>query len=161
MPSLYQISVPVYIKNLKSLSKILEKGSAHEAVSNDQLINTRLAADMENFTFQIQRVSDAAKFLAERVGKIAPVTLEDNEKTYEELQERIKKTIEILESVKESDFAGEEDEVSFSLKGHDFKFSSKNYVLEWATPNFYFHFVTAYALLRKEGVNIGKKDYLF
>ncbi|POS82497.1 hypothetical protein EPUL_006059 [Erysiphe pulchra] len=116
MPSLYQISVPVYIKSMKTLSVLLEKGSAHAAVSNEQLVNSRLIADMENFTFQIQRVSDFAKFVAQRLGKVEPVVLEDKEKTIEELQERLKRTIEILETVKESDFAGEEDEINFTIK---------------------------------------------
>ncbi|KAI6248144.1 hypothetical protein HI914_03750 [Erysiphe necator] len=161
MPSLYEISIPVFTKKLKSLSKIMEKGAAHEAVSNDQLVNTRLIADMENFTFQIQKVTDAARFVAERLGKITPIEYENNEKTYEELQERVKKTIEILESVKESDFGSEEDDLSFTVKGYFLKHTGKSFILEWITPNFYFHLVTAYALLRKEGVNIGKRDFLF
>ncbi|RKF59446.1 putative family transcriptional regulator protein [Erysiphe neolycopersici] len=160
MPSLYQISVPVYIKSLKTLSNLLEKGSSHAAVSNEQLLNSRLIKDMRDFTFQIQQASNHAKSVAERLGKVAPIELKDNEKTIEELQQRIKRTIEILETVKESDFAGEEDEISFKIMNTDFKYTGKTYILEWATPNFYFHFVTAFALLRKEGVNIGKRDFL-
>lgn len=160
MPSLYEISVPVYIKSLKTLSKLLEKGSAHAAVSNEQLLDSRLVADMKNFTFQVQVASNFAKFVAEKLGKVAPVELQDTEKTIEELQGRIKRAIESLEAVKESDFAAEEDEISFSIKGHDLKFTAKAAVLDWATPNFYFHFVTAYDLLRKEGVDIGKRDFL-
>ncbi|POS83370.1 hypothetical protein EPUL_004013, partial [Erysiphe pulchra] len=160
MPSLYEISVPVLAKSLKALSKILEKGSAHTALPNEKLVTSRLIDDMEPLTFQIQKATDAARFVAERLGNIEPVEFEYTEKTYDELQERIKKTLEILEAVKESDFAGEETEISFKIKNHEFNYTGKTYLLEWILPNFYFHFVTAYAILRKEGVNIGKRDYL-
>lgn len=115
---------------------------------------------MGNLIYQIQRVSDIAKGLAVRAGKAEPVVLEDKETTMEELHSRIERTIQILEKVKETDFAAEDAEVKFVSPKLNMEFTGKSYVLEFAIPNFFFHFVTAYNLLRKEGVQIGKMDFL-
>jgi uncharacterized protein len=106
-------------------------------------------------------VSDTAKGLAIRVAKATPESWEDNEKTSPELQERIKKTIAFLEKVDPKSMDGMEDqEVVLKTGAVEKKLTASNYVLGFAIPNFYFHTVTTYALLRKEGVQIGKKDYL-
>ncbi|TQS33743.1 hypothetical protein Golomagni_05901 [Golovinomyces magnicellulatus] len=110
MPSLYKISVPSIIKDLNALSKFLNKGFNHPAVTHEQLLNSRLAPDMGNLIFQ-----NFSKNFAVRAGKAEPVEFEDNEKTIDDLQERIKKAIKALESVKESDFVKEDDEVAFSI----------------------------------------------
>jgi uncharacterized protein len=95
------------------------------------------------------------------VGKAEPVALEDNEKTFPELQARLAKTIEILEAVDQKTFdENEETEIVLKFKSGEQKFTGKNYLLYFAIPNFYFHFVTAYDLLRKEGVDVGKINYM-
>ncbi|CAD6506542.1 BgTH12-07769 [Blumeria graminis f. sp. triticale] len=160
MVSLYESSIPVFIKNLKVLAALLAKGSAHSGVTEKQLLESRLISDMGNLIYQIQRVSDTSKGLAVRAAKVEPVALEDKETTMEELQTRIERTITILESVKECNFVAEDAEVIYVAPTKELKFTGKSYVLEFAIPNFFFHFVTAYNLLRKEGVDIGKKDYL-
>lgn len=159
--TLYETTIPVFITNLKNLSKFLEKGRLHASADESKLIEAKLIADMGGLPYQIQRVSDTAKGLAVRIGGVQPVSLPDNETTFPQLQERIQKTIEILESVKEEVVnAAEDKEVVLPSRSGEIKFTGKSYVLKFAIPNFFFHVVTAYAILRKEGVDVGKADYL-
>jgi hypothetical protein len=161
MPSLYEVTIPPFIKNLKILSTLLEKGVAHANGNDATLLEARLIADMQPLTYQIQRVSDTSKGLAVRLGKAAPVSWEDNEKTFPELQERLSKTIKFLEALDSKCMDGLEDaEVVMKTRSGEQKFTGLSYVNSFAIPNFYFHFVTAYGILRKEGVQIGKNDYL-
>ena len=96
-----------------------------------------------------------------RVAKIEPVAMEDNETTFPELQARITKTIEVLEKVDPKSMDGMEDgEVVLKVRDGEKKLTGRNYVLNYAIPNFYFHLCMAYAILRKEGVPVGKADYL-
>ncbi|KAF7899579.1 hypothetical protein EAF00_003915 [Botryotinia globosa] len=158
--SLYDISVVPFIKSLKTLSKLLAKGQAHFE-DESKIINAKLIDDMGGLIFQVQRVSDAAKGLAFRVGGAENVALEDNEKDFAGLYTRINRTIEILEALPSTCTDGkEETEVVLKLPKEDLKFTAKDYVLNFAIPNFYFHVVTAYDILRKEGVPVGKFDYL-
>ncbi len=161
MVTLYELSIPVFIKNLKTLSKLLEAGNKHVSGQTETLLNARLIEDMKPLPYQIQRVSDTAKLFAQRVAKITPVPMDDTEKTFPDLQERIAKTIKVLESVKPEDINDKEDtEVTLKTRFGDKVYTSKSYLLEFALPNFFFHVVTAYALLRKEGVPVGKEDFL-
>jgi len=161
MPSLYEITIPVFIKEMKILQTLLAKGVEHTGEGKDKLVDVKLIDDMQGLGYQIQRVSDTAKGLAVRIGGVEPVALEDNEKTMAELHERLSKTIAILEKVKEADMANADtQEVIIKSRSGETKFDGKSYVLNFAIKNFYFHVVTAYALLRKEGVQIGKKDFL-
>jgi hypothetical protein len=105
MPTLYETTIPVFIRQLQILSTLLNHGVAHaadssNAVTEQSLVDARLIADMQTLAYQIQRVSDSSKGFAVRVAKIEPVAFEDNEKTFAELQERIAKTIKFLEGVK-------------------------------------------------------------
>ncbi|PMD40872.1 hypothetical protein L207DRAFT_583046 [Hyaloscypha variabilis F] len=166
MPTLYESTISVFIRQLTILSSLLKHGITHAAsptntLTESSLIDARLIADMQTLAYQIQRVSDTSKGFAVRVGKIEPVPFEDNEKTFEELLERIAKTVRFLEGVKEEDInKNEEEEVVLKTGTGEMKFSAKNYALNWAIPNFYFHFVTAYDILRAQGVPIGKANYL-
>jgi len=166
MPTLYETTITVFIRQLQILSKLLNHGVAHAADSSNaateqSLVDARLIADMQTLAYQIQRVSDSSKGFAVRVAKVEPVAFEDNEKTFPELQERIAKTIRFLEGVKEEDInANENSEVTLKTGTGEVKFPAKTYALNWAIPNFYFHLVTAYDILRAQGVQIGKKDYL-
>ncbi|TEY36162.1 hypothetical protein BOTCAL_0564g00070 [Botryotinia calthae] len=158
--TLYDISIVPFIKNLKTLSKLLEKGQAHFE-DESKIINAKLVDDMGDLIFQVQRVSDSAKGLAVRVGGAENVALPDNETDFAGLYKRINSTIEILESLPSTCTDGKEDlEVVLKLPNGDLKFTAKDYVLNFATPNFYFHVVTAYDILRKEGVPLGKFDFL-
>jgi hypothetical protein len=159
--TLHEATVAVFITNLKNLSKFLEKGRLHASSNESTLIEAKLIADMGGLPYQIQRVSDTAKGLAVRIGGVEPVSLTDNETTFPQLQERIQKTINILESIKEETInANEEKEVVLPSRAGEVKFTGKSYALKFAIPNFFFHVVTAYAILRKEGVDVGKSDYL-
>jgi len=164
--SLYEITIQVFIKNLQTLKKLLEKGVAFTkedgvSVTEESLAGAKLIADMGDLIYQIQRVSDTSKGLAQRVGGVEPVVLEDNEKTFPDMLTRIQKTIEVLEKVKKEDLDAAEDvEVVVKTRSGELKFTGKSYAIDFAIPNFFFHFVTAYALLRKEGVQVGKNDYL-
>jgi uncharacterized protein len=158
---LYDITIPPFIHGLKTLSAILEKGRLHASADEASLLKSRLIADMGALPFQIQRISDTAKGCAVRVGKIEPVAMEDNETTFPELQARISKTIEVLEKVDPKSMDSMEDgEVIMKLRVGERKLTGRNYVLNYAIPNFYFHLCMAYAILRKEGVPVGKMDYL-
>ena len=124
------------------------------------LLNARLAPDMKNFIFQIQAATDYIKGAAAWLSGQTPPPYPDTEKTVEEIRERIRKTLAFVESVKESQYQGAaERKVTFSwapgryISGHD-------YLLEMVIPNSYFHMTTAYAILRHNGVNIGKMDFL-
>ncbi len=105
MPTLYETTITVFIRQLNILSSLLKRGVEHaadssNAVTEQSLIDARLIADMQTLAYQIQRVSDTSKGFAVRVGKIEPVPFEDNEKSFPELLERIEKTIKVLETVK-------------------------------------------------------------
>ncbi|KAL8913601.1 MAG: hypothetical protein Q9172_007244 [Xanthocarpia lactea] len=160
--TLYQMSIVPFIRGLENLSHILKKGSnAKSTIPPSQLLSARLHPDMKGLAYQVQRVSDTAKGAAVRVAGLDPVAMADTETTFEELQERITQTLKILKRVKEEDMEGQEDqEVVMKTMSGERKFTATDYLLEYAVPNFYFHVVAAYAILRKEGVDVGKMDYL-
>lgn len=153
--SLYEITIPPFIQNLKILSSLLAKSLAHTSNNESPLLASRLIADMQPLPYQIQRISDTSKSLAVRVAKTAPEIWADDETTFEQLQTRITKTINYLEKIDPQSMDEEDAIINFSGKN----WTAREFVLGVAIPNFYFHFVTAYGLLRKEGVPIGKQDY--
>jgi len=162
--SMYQASVPPIIKSLTNLRAVLEKAAAHaEAKKIDPtvLINARLYPDMLPLSRQVQIASDTAKGGVSRLaGKEVP-KYEDNEATFPELVARIDKTIALLETFKPGDVDGTEDN-TIMLPMHDrtLTFKGLPYLLDYVLPNVYFHVTTAYAILRHNGVEVGKKDYL-
>lgn len=160
---LYEITVPQFIKMLHNMDHILEKAlqnAEDRKFEVDVLLNSRLAPDMFNFIRQIQIVCDTAKFCASRLsGKEAPVN-EDKEKTLPELRARIELTIAYLKSFTSSDFKGAEEKLITQPRWEGKFLSGTDYVLQNVIPNFYFHFTTAYAILRNQGVDVGKKDFL-
>ena len=162
--SVYDASVPVFRQILGSQSGLLQKAEAH-AVANGtevgELLEAKLAPDMFNFTRQIQISSDYAKGCIARLAGVELPKFEDAEKTVAELQERIRKTLEFVNSVKPEQFAGAEDKdikLVFPWATYDFK--GARYLTCWALPNFFFHATTAYDLLRHKGVSLGKEDFL-
>lgn len=111
--------------------------------------------------YQVQSCCNTAKFLAARVSGTESVFFEDNEKTFDELQERIAKTVQLLQKVDAKSFDGKEDkEVIMETKMGNFRFTGQRYVSEYALPNFHFHLTTAYCILRHLGVPLGALDYL-
>ncbi len=162
--TLYSVSIPVLIHGLNNLSGFLTKAVDHAATSStplSSLLSTTLAPDMAALAFQIQRASDSAKGFPTRLGGLPEHAMPDTESTFEELQERITKTIELLKQVKEEDINGKEEvEVVIKTPYVEFKFTAVSYLLEFALPNFYFHVTTAYAILRHAGVPLGKFDFL-
>jgi uncharacterized protein len=162
--SLYGTSIPVFIRALTNLSAVLKKGEERcneKGLDHSKLLDARLIDDMGALPFQIQRCSDTSKGVAARVGDIEPVAMQDNEKTFADLEKRIQATIELVKTVNPKDMEGKEDEViTFKAGGVDVKPTAKAYVLNYALPNFFFHVTTAYDILRHMGVQIGKRDFL-
>jgi hypothetical protein len=149
--SLYEISIPVFIRSLTNLSAILKKGEAYadeKGIPHSKLLDARLVEDMAALPFQIQRCSDIVKGAAARVTGVQNVVMADNETTFEELQARIHKTIEFLKSVEPTSMDGkEESPVFLKIGGGEIKFTSKSYLLDYALPNIFFHVSMAYGIL--------------
>lgn len=162
--SMYEASIPTFLHTLRSLKAILEKGIAHaEARKYDPnlLAATRLTADMLPLTRQIQIASDAAKGAAARLTGVDPPKFEDNETTMADLIARIGKTIDYLQGFKPEQFEGAEDRtITIPTPRQTFTFPGLIFLRHWALPNFFFHVTTAYNLLRSNGVELGKADYL-
>ena len=162
--SLYDVSIPVFIRGLNNLAAFLKKAEDYaneKQIPHSELLNAKLIDDMAALPFQIQRVSDTAKGAAVRVGGAENVVMEDTETTFEELQTRISRTIDFLNGVDKGGFEGKETtEVVLKLRSGDRKFTGETYLLNYALPNFYFHVTTAYAILRHKGVPVGKIDFL-
>jgi hypothetical protein len=161
--SMYQASVPVFIRTLENLSALLDKAVAHaEAKKFDPavLLTARLAPDMHPLTRQVQMVSDTAKGLTRLAGN-EPPSFPDTEQTIPELQARIAKTIDFLKSLKPEQIDGsEERKVIMKAGGHEIPFTGMNFLFGFSIPNLFFHVTTAYAILRHNGVDVGKRDYL-
>lgn len=163
--SLHSASVPVFQHVLGNLSHILDKADAHAQSRNiDPAAFTtfRLAPDMLPFTRQVLIACDAAKNGVARLTGVAAPKFEDDEATFAELKARIQKTIDYLASVPADAMAGRDDvDITFPV-GRDKTRTMKAdaYLTTWALPNFYFHVTTAYAILRHNGVELGKADYL-
>ena len=162
--SMYETSIPMFIHSLQSLRTILDKGAAHaEARKFDAgvLANSRLFPDMLPLINQIQIASDAAKGAAARLAGMEPPKFEDTEKTFPELLARIDKTLEFLKSVKPEQLDGSDERlVTLKVRTTTYEFPGLLFLRHWAIPNFFFHLTTAYNILRHNGVEIGKVDYL-
>lgn len=162
--TMYDAAVPACLQMLTNLSKILEKAAAHaEAKGIDPLVlpSARLAPDMHPLTRQVQIACDTAKGCAARLAEVEIPSHPDTETTLPELQARLAKTLEFIRSLPPSAFDGAEDRnVTLKLRGHDMVVPAKGYLLNFALPNLYFHVTTAYAILRHNGIEIGKSDYL-
>ena len=162
--SMYQASAPRFAHALTNLSAILAKAQAHcEANKIDPLVMTasRLYPDMFPLTRQVQVACDAAKGAVARLAGVEIPKHEDSEKTFDELKARIQKTLDFIASVKPAQVDGtEEKEIVLKLRGNDVPFKGAQYLLAYAWPNFYFHAATAYNILRHNGVEIGKADFL-
>jgi hypothetical protein len=149
---------------LKSLKHVLAKGEAHCAarkIDPDVFLTARLYPDMLPLVKQVQIASDNAKGPAARLAAVEVPKFEDTEKTFADLQARIDKTIAFLETLEPAQFEGSEArDIVLQLRDRSLEFKGAQYLSTFALPNFFFHVTTAYAILRHNGVEIGKQDYL-
>jgi uncharacterized protein len=162
--SMYAMSHDVFQKALTQLLHVMEKGVANakaRGFDTSVLVGSRLAPDMLPFAKQIQLTSDFAKNSMARLAGVDPPKFEDIETTMDELFARVRKTLEYIDSLPAASLDGsEERDIKIPLRDRTVEFKGLEFLQKWALPNFYFHHVTAYNLLRHNGVDIGKKDFL-
>lgn len=160
---LYEITVPQFTKMLRNLNTILGKAATHAENKKFDLavlLNSRLAPDMLNLTKQIQIACDSAKLCGARLSGVAAPTHEDNETTLVQLTTRIDDVIKFLSQIPADSFKGAETKQITQPRWEGKYLTGWEYTVQHAIPNVYFHITTAYAILRHNGVEIGKKDYL-
>jgi hypothetical protein len=161
---MYQASAPRFIHTLNALSAILDKAQAHAEMKKiDPLAMTafRLFPDMLPMTRQVQIATDSAKGCMARLAGVEIPKYEDTEQTFTELKARVAKTVAFVGTFKPAQIDGtEEKDIVLKVGGNDMTFKGMQYLLGFAYPNFYFHVTTAYNMLRHNGVEIGKKDFL-
>lgn len=161
---MYQMLIPTAIRQLENLSNILNKGATHavaKKIDESVFINARLFPDMFPLSRQVQIACDAVKAGASRLAEIEIPSHPDTETTFAQLQERIQKTITFLQTITPAQIDDKEDlKISYVSRGKENNFIGLPYLQNWILPNLYFHITTAYAILRHNGVEIGKKDYL-
>jgi len=162
--SLYDVSIPVMTLGLTNLAAILDKAAAHgeaKKVDPKAFGQSRLIADMFPLSRQVQIACDTAKGAAARLAGIDIPKHEDTETTLPELKARIQKTLDFVGRVKPQQLAGADGrEIVLQFPNVTLKFTGLDYLRKFVLPNFYFHVTMAYALLRANGVDIGKNDYL-
>ena len=162
--SMYQASVPVFTRMLENLSAILAKGAAHAEAKKIEaavFINARLAPDMYPLARQVQIASDAAKGCVARLAGVEVPSYPDTETTFPELQERVAKTIAFVKGFAAQQIDGSEERTCIlKVRGDEMKFRGQDYLFKLSIPNFFFHVTTAYDILRHNGVELGKMDYL-
>jgi len=162
--SMYEASAPRFVNILNNLAVLLDKAQAHcEARKIDPLVLTsyRLYPDMLPFTRQITIACDTAKGAVARLAGAEIPKHEDVEKTFEELKARIAKTVAFIQTIRPAQVDGsEEKDIVLKLRAREVPYKGMQYLLGFALPNFYFHVVTAYAILRHNGVELGKAEYI-
>ena len=162
--TMYQASIPAFVRMLGNLSAILDKAAAHaeaKKIAPAIFINARLAPDMFPLSRQVQIATDMVKGCAARLAGIEVPSYEDNEATFEELQARVAKTIAFLQSIRAEQIDGsEERDITVKFGSREFKFLGQAYLVDFVIPNFHFHLTSTYAILRHNGVDIGKMDYI-
>ena len=162
--SMYSSSIPVLTHFLNNLSSILEKGEAFakdKEIEGTVLTSARLAPDMFPMSVQVIIACDVAKGCGARLSGIEAPAFEDTETTFEELQARIEKTLAFLATVPAEKVDGTEDKaISFKAGPYELNFTGEEYLHNFVLPNVFFHITTAYNILRHNGVDIGKMDFL-
>ena len=158
--SLYDASAPVFVNALTNMRAWLDKAASEGDPA--VLVEARLVEDMKPLTAQYQFASDSAKNAIARLIGIDPPAMPDTETSFAELQARCDKTVAFIEGIDPAALAGSEDrEVAIKFpNGMGYRFTGGDYLRRFALPNFYFHATMAYAILRAQGVSLGKPDYL-
>ena len=163
--SMHSASAPIFLKMLGNLLVLLDKAEAHAAArkfDSANYLGLRLAPDMLPLVRQIQIASDGAKGCMARLAGVEIPKWEDNEASFADLRERVKKTIDYVQSFSPAQIDGSENR-SISVPrrvGDPLQFDGESFLKHFALPNFFFHVTTTYALLRHAGVELGKADYL-
>jgi hypothetical protein len=158
--SLYAITVPVFTRYLNNLDAILAKAEANAAerkIKPEVLVSARLAPDMYPLSFQVQSTTDRVKFLLARLTGQTPPSWEDNEATLADLRARVQKALAYVATFSEADLAGKEDGM---VTVRDKQVPALDHALNNAIPQIFFHMTTAYAILRHNGVPVGKGDFV-
>lgn len=165
--NLYTVTIPPLVKALTALKKILEKAKAHTDTKKlswmdfeHALLTDKLVFNQFDFKKQVQVACDNAKGAAARLAEIEVPKHEDNEATFADLVARIDKTLEFVKTISPEQVIGKEDIKVTLPYWKDKHMTGFEYATEYVLPNFYFHITTAYAILRKNGVDIGKEDYM-
>lgn len=162
--SAYELTIPALQRGFAVLTKLLDKAEAfaeEKKIKPEILVNARLAPDMLSLAGQIQRLSDTAKAAAGRLTGTDAPSFSDDEVTLADLRARIQKTTDYLATVQESAFEGAAERiVTVKTRGGELSSSGKEYIFTFVLPNFYFHLSMAYAILRHNGVAVGKLDFL-
>jgi hypothetical protein len=162
--SMHQASAPVFIQGLKGLTTVMRKASARAETNGFDpaaLLQARLYPDMFPLTRQVQICADFAKGAVARLAGEEPPAWPDDEATFAELIGRVEKTLAYIKQFPAERIDGSEDrDITLVRRGESSVVKGQPYLLEQAMPNFYFHLTTAYAILRHNGVEVGKKDYL-
>ena len=162
--SMYQASVPVFLRTLAALSAVLDKAAAHAAqrkIDPSVLLNTRLFPDMFPLVRQVQLTADFAKGASARLAGVEVPKFADSEATFDDLKARIAKTIDFVKTLKPAEIDGSEArDITIPVGGQPRTFKGQPYLLHFALPNFFFHAATAYDILRPCGVEIGKRDFI-
>lgn len=159
--SIYDASAPAFAASMTDIQAWLDKAIA-EGKTEAMLMESKLAPDMRPFPAQIQMASDSAKNAVARLAGVDAPSMPDTEASFAELKDRCARTVTFIESVQRSAFDGAEDrtvELKFP-NGMGYRFDGRQYLTGFALPNFYFHVTTAYAILRVQGVALGKPDFL-
>jgi hypothetical protein len=163
MPAMYDASVTTLTRALTNLIHVLEKGAAYaeaKKIEPSVLVTDRLYADMFPLSKQIQVASDVAKIGTSRLAQVEPPKWEDNETTFPQLVDRLRKTIDYLKTLKPEQFDDGTRMVTFPTQGDSKTWPGGRYLYQRVLPNVFFHCTTAYNILRHNGVDIGKGDFL-
>jgi len=162
--SMYQVTVPVFVHMLKALDRVIDKAEAYAAAKNidpQALLGARLYPDMFPMLRQVLLACDFAKGAGARLAGVEVPSYPDDEKTFAELKARIAKTVAFLETLKPEQFDGAETrEVTLKVAGQPMTFDGLQYLNYFVLPNFYFHQAIAFGLLRHNGIEIGKRDFV-
>ena len=162
--TMHSASVPIFSRMLGNLVQWLDKAEAHardRKFESQVYLGARLAPDMLPLSTQIQIACDAAKFCVARLAGVEAPAFADDEKTLDELRQRVRKTIDYLQSVPAAQIDGSDArEISVPRRAGAITMTGEAYLKSFALPNFFFHVTTTYALLRHNGVELGKADFL-
>ncbi len=162
--TMYQASVPQFIRMLGNLKGILQKAAAHAAarkIDEAVLLNARLFPDMFALTRQVQIATDFARGTSARLSGVEPPAVEDKEQSFAELTARVDAAIAYISTLPAAKIDGSEArQIARKVRGVEKTFAGIDYLLQYSLPNFYFHLATTYAILRHNGVEVGKGDFV-
>ncbi len=162
--SMYQASVPVFVRALTNLAHVLKKGEAHAAakgITDEVLLQTRLIPDMLPLVRQVQIAADMATRGAARLAGVEPQAFEDNETTLAQLQARIERALAYVKTFTPAQIDGSEARaIVLKMRTGELNFTGQNYLLQFVLPNLFFHCTTTYTILREAGAELGKSDFI-